>query len=127
MRFFTPYKRRRKREIEYESEGGKKRKVLSVKEENSNPESESEDNMDPKINNEWSSGQPYVQIKNHLGEELVVTTAPAEEQTSTIHVEQPTAPDRKSRFSVGDNATKKSASDNGNVLIRKLEEVSHTH
>lgn len=49
--------------MEYESDSGKKRKVLSVKEENSNPESESEDNMDPKINSEWSSGQPYVQIK----------------------------------------------------------------
>lgn len=126
VRFFTPYKRRRKRDMEYESEGGKKtRKVLSVKEENSNPESESEENLDPKINSEWSPGQPYVQIKNHLGEELVVTTASTEEQTNTIHVEEAvTTESRKTRFTVTDNGTKKPSIDSGNLFIRKLEDMS---
>lgn len=65
MRLFTPYKRRRKKEIEFEGRSGqsKARKVLSVKEENSNPESESEDTVEPKINQEWPSAQSYVQIK----------------------------------------------------------------
>ena len=58
--------------MEYEGESGKKtRKVLSVKEENSNPESESEENLDPKMNSEWSSGQPYVQIKVKIIKDLL--------------------------------------------------------
>lgn len=97
-----------------------------MKEENSNPESESEDNIDPKMNAEWTSGQPYVQIKSHLGEELVVTTAASEEQTTTtIHVDESCSTDQpKSRFSVSDSSTKKLSPDSGNAVFRKLEEVS---
>lgn len=62
---FTPYKRRRKKELDFEGRNSqsKTRKVLTVKEENSNPESETEDATEPKINQDWSSTQSYVQIK----------------------------------------------------------------
>ncbi|KAK6629461.1 hypothetical protein RUM43_003278 [Polyplax serrata] len=124
VRLFTPYKRRRKKEIEFEGRSSKNRKVLSVKEENSNPESEPEDVVEPKINQEWSASQSYVQIKSDLGEELVVTTAQPEEQNSTVHIEQVQRTDSKNRFTVGDGGEKNTSFDTGNAVFRKLEEMS---
>lgn len=59
-----------------------------------------------------------------MGEELVVTTAPADDQSSTVHVEQVTKNESKSRYSINENGDKKASSDNENAIFRKLEEVS---
>ncbi|KAL0280223.1 UNVERIFIED_CONTAM: hypothetical protein PYX00_001586 [Menopon gallinae] len=114
VRLFTPYKRRR-RKGDYENDDRKRKRILSVKEETSNPESESEENVDSKLS-DWNTSQSYVQIKNHLDEELVVTTGSGDEQPPSVQVMD----------GCNETSPKKPTVDSGNSVFRKLEEVGST-
>lgn len=62
-------------------------------------------------------------LQNDLGEELVVTTAHAEDSTPAVHVEPISTNDPKNRYSNSENNDKKITMDPGNAVFKKLEEV----